>query len=85
MSGYVLRLIWPITDPTCSWHDLLATACPDIPGLARQAHAVPIGQPRFHVARSQDVPGSGNTTPTVLVAELPARPAAVRPYHPQEA
>lgn len=79
--AHLFRALWPILDDTVPARQMAGEVAGDLPVLARQAHAVLCGPPYFRVARSQDVPGSGNVTPFVLVAEAPARPAVRRAYH----
>lgn len=79
--AHLFRAFWPILDDTVPARQMAGEVIADLPDLARRAHAVLCGPPRFRIARSQDVPGSGNVTSHVLVAEAPARPAVRRVYH----
>jgi hypothetical protein len=68
----MFRAIWPITDETASWSELVADARPEVPLLAARAHARVCGPGRFSVAESCHVPGSGRVTASVLLYEAPA-------------
>ncbi len=76
----VFRAIWPITDETVPYDELIVAARAEVPTLVNRAHARLAGPIRFHLARSVDVPGSGRVTPSVLVAEAPAESAVARDY-----
>lgn len=79
-ARHTFRAIWPITDQTIPFAELCRQATWDIAALATQAHAELAGPGQFTTAPAARVPGSGRTTPTVLVYAAPARPAARRSY-----
>ena len=76
----IFRACWPILEDGTSYRDMVRAAKAELPMLVAQAHASIVGPGRFSIAESVDVPGSGRTTPTVLVFEAPAVEAAPRPY-----
>jgi hypothetical protein len=78
-APFLFRCVWPIHD-NVTYRRLIRDAKDDIPTLAAQAHARITGPGRFSIAESIDVPGSGRTTPTVLVFEAPAVQMAARSY-----
>jgi hypothetical protein len=75
----IFRAIWPMTNDL-PYRRLIRDAKEDLPLLAAQAHARITGPGRFSIAESVDVPGSGRTTPTVLVFEAPAVQMQARSY-----
>lgn len=81
---FLFRAVWPITDETLPFPDLIDQAHTEVPALAHQAAAALCGTPVYSLARSCDVPGSGNTTAYVLLASCPARPAPARAYRRSE-
>jgi hypothetical protein len=81
MTGHTLRIIWPIRDETVSAGQIAREVQESLRELTMRAKAVQTGPGSYRVARSQDVPGSGGTTPLVLVFECPARPVEARVYH----
>lgn len=85
MSGGTLRVLWPILDDTVPARQIADEALADLPQVARRARARITGPPRWHVARSTSVPGSGRITTHVLILEAPAEPLPPRPYHRQGA
>ena len=68
----IYRCCWPILEDGTPYRDLIRDAKAELPTLIAQAHAKLTGPGRFSIADSADVPGSGRTTPTVLVFEAPA-------------
>lgn len=68
----IFRAVWPVLEDGTTYRSLIRAAKADVPILVAQAHAALIGPGRFSIADSIDVPGSGRTTPTVLVFEAPA-------------
>lgn len=76
----IFRACWPILEDGTPYRDLVRTAKTEIPVLVGQAHARLTGAGRFSIAESVDVPGSGRTTPTVLVYEAPATAITRRDY-----
>lgn len=76
----IFRACWPILEDGTPYRDILRDAKAELPVLLGQAHARMTGPGRFSIAESIDVPGSGRTTPTVLVFEAPAIAIAHRGY-----
>lgn len=76
----IFRAVWPILEDGTPYRDIVRAAKAEIPALAGQAHARLTGPGRFSIAESDDVPGCGRTTPTVLVFEAPALAIARRDY-----
>lgn len=79
--GWTFQALWPITDQSVPWHELIDQARADLPQLLATARAIPLERGKFHIARSIDVPGSGRSTPTVLVFEARAKRRRARAYH----
>ena len=74
------RAIWPITDETRGYATLCKEAESELPLLIGQARARLTAPGRFSIAPSDRVPGSGRTTPAVLIYEAPAVAIAPRGY-----
>ncbi|WP_028474062.1 hypothetical protein [Nocardioides alkalitolerans] len=76
------RAMWPIRDESCSITDLCREATEELPGLVARANAKLLSPGAFSIKPASKVPGSGNTTRSVLLYEAPAQAAPVaRPYH----
>lgn len=77
------RAVWPITDDTVPWHQLVAEAYADLENVAARyrVRIDPDAQPRVFRAPASLVPGSGGLTDTVLVFDVRATPIKPRPYH----
>lgn len=71
---------WPITSGDVALRDLIAAAREEVPDLAARARCRITGRGSWAVVDARDVPGSGQTTPNVLLFQAPAV-AVVRDYH----
>ena len=77
----IFRAIWPITNPSMSYADLCAQARRDLTLLYSRAKATPTAEGWFSIQPSRKVPGSGNTTESVLLFQCPATATGPR-VHP---
>lgn len=74
------RAVWPVLDARVPVPQLLAEARDELAALATRAGCQITGTPRFRLAPSDRVPGSGRISETVLLADAPAEPVAPRAY-----
>lgn len=81
MNTFRFRALWPITDHTQPFLDLIAEAKADLPAVAARAHARPLRGGRWSIAPSAEIPGSGRITPYVLVYDAPASPSRQNAIH----
>lgn len=81
MSEYTFRAIWPIHDPTVPLRDLVREAAADVENVAARSRARLVGRGSWSMAASENVPGSGRVTDTVLIFEAPAVALPRRAYH----
>lgn len=76
----VFRAIWPIADESVPYAQLCHEATADLPHLIAQAKAHLLRAGSFSIAPSDQVPGSGRITESVLMYTAPAEPMRRRAY-----
>lgn len=55
MSGWLLRVVWPIEDPATFSEESIAAARADLPAIAEEKQATIVGPPRFLAAAGKVV------------------------------
>lgn len=76
MSGWTLRVVWPIEDPQLFDWEAIEAARRDLPNVAADSNAIIAGPPTFRVVQCN--PDSWPATATAVVCEVPALPAVAR-------
>jgi len=71
-TKFMFRAIWPMTDETMPFPELVKEATVDLPNVIARAHARLTAHGKWSMAPSCNVPGSGRVTEHVLIFEAPA-------------
>ncbi|MFB6392595.1 hypothetical protein [Polymorphospora lycopeni] len=84
MSGWTLRVLWPVEDPDLYGDDAIRLAEDDLPYVAARTGAVVTGEPVFEVIDCDaDRPWPG--TPTAVRCIVAAEPVPARAALPRAA